>query len=81
MSIKIKLKPRRLLIVLAKRNISQNTFAREGGITSGHFSQMLTGGRCPGPVYRQRIMDSSGLTWDELFEVVEPAKAAPEATI
>ena len=73
MSMKVKIKLRLLLTVMAKRNMSQNALAREVGITSGHFSQMLTGLKCPGPDYRQRLMDSSGLAWDDLFEIVESA--------
>ena len=73
MSVRVRLKPEPLLTTLVRRNMSQNAFAREEAITSGHFTQMLNGTRYPGPVFRQRIMDGSGLAWDDLFEIVEAA--------
>jgi transcriptional regulator with XRE-family HTH domain len=58
--------------IVARRNQSQNRFARSCGITSGHFSQLLTGKRFAGPDVRERLLNAlKPLTFDDLFEEVE----------
>ena len=56
---------------LARLNRSQNSVARECGLTSGHMSQLLCGKRCPRPEIRERIMAAvPEMTFDQLFEEV-----------
>ena len=73
MSVKVRLKSEPFLTSLMRRNISQRAFAREECINSGFFTQLIKGDRNPGGEMRQRIMDGSGLAWDDLFEIVESA--------
>jgi len=57
---------------LARRNLSQNSLAREIGISSGFLSQLLSGARNPGPKTRTRIMAAfPTASFDELFEETE----------
>jgi transcriptional regulator with XRE-family HTH domain len=58
--------------ILARRNQSQNRFAANCGITSGHFSQLLSGKRFAGPDIRERLLDAlKPMKFDDLFEEVE----------
>jgi len=52
----VKLKASTLKRHLAKRNLSQNSFARRIGVTSGYMSQLLCGERNPSPELRERII-------------------------
>jgi transcriptional regulator with XRE-family HTH domain len=56
---------------LAFKNISQNEVARHCGISSGYMSQLLSGGRFPGPCVRRKLLQAlSNLKFEELFEEV-----------
>ena len=58
--------------ILARKNMSQNWFARQLGVSSGYMSQLMTGVRNPSPDLRIKIleklkMDESG--FDRIFEI------------
>ncbi|MEE9443222.1 MAG: helix-turn-helix transcriptional regulator [candidate division Zixibacteria bacterium] len=68
--VKVALKKEAILILLAKRNRSQNWLAYRLGISSGYVSQLLNGKRMPSPDMRDRIMKYfEHLSFDELFEI------------
>ena len=59
---------------LGRHNISQNDLARHIGVTSGYFSLLVNGKRCPSPSTRQRLQDVLvDAEFDELF-IVEQAE-------
>ena len=54
---------------MARLNRSQNSIARECGLSSGYMSQLLSGARCPGPQVRELLLAAlPDLTFDLLFE-------------
>lgn len=56
---------------LARLNRSQNSIAKECGLSSGYMSQLLTGCRYPGPEVRERLLSAMPeITFDQLFEEV-----------
>ena len=55
---------------IARKNLSQNAFGREYGISSAYMSQILSGKRCPGPSVRGALVLGLGWKFDELFEAV-----------
>jgi len=65
---------------LARLNLSQNELARLLGVSSGFMSQLLTGRRYPGPRTRRRLLGAlSRLTFDDLFEQVDPMNPVHES--
>jgi transcriptional regulator with XRE-family HTH domain len=68
----LKAKVRRQAVqdMLFRRSISQNNLAQRLGVSSGYFSQLMTGGRCPGPGLRQKMMRELKVDFDSLFEPV-----------
>lgn len=54
----VKLKALDLKKYLARRNMSQNSFAQKIGVSSGYMSQILCGERNPSPTVRERILDA-----------------------
>jgi len=57
-------------ILLARRNISQNSLARMLGLSSGYMAQLMNGDRYPSPKLRQRILEIlNPLSFDDLFIV------------
>lgn len=58
--------------VIATMNFSQNEVARRCGFTSGFMSQLLRGLRYPGPRTRARLLEALNLSFEELFEEVQP---------
>ena len=75
----VKLKALILKKHLARRNLSQNSFARRVGVTSGYMSQILCGERNPSPQIRERILQTlntaqkllgqSAFAFDDLFKI------------
>lgn len=75
----VKLKALILKKHLARRNVSQNSFARRVGITSGYMSQILCGERNPSPKIRERILHTLNaaqkflgrpdFAFDDLFKI------------
>lgn len=58
--------------ILARKNMSQNWFAGQLGVSSGYMSQLMTGVRNPSPDLRIKILeklkiDESG--FDKVFEI------------
>ena len=67
MPLQFRLRPA-VRLALARRNLSQNEFARACGLSSGYMSQLLTGARCAGPTVRERMCRVLGMGFDDLFE-------------
>ena len=53
----VKLQVQAFKTLLAKKNLSQNAFAKRLHISSAYMSQMLGGQRNPSPQLRERILD------------------------
>jgi transcriptional regulator with XRE-family HTH domain len=67
--LKAVLKHRKLDRWLMKNNLTMRSFGKSIGVSSGFISQIATGERNPGPQIRQKIMDATGLTFDDLFTI------------
>ena len=60
---------------LGRYNISQNDLARRIGVTSGYFSLLVNGKRCPSPRTRQRLQEVLGnAEFDDLFILEQAAE-------
>ncbi len=67
---KVRLRGKVLLEILARRNLSQNALARRAGLTSGHISQLLRGARNVSPRTRKRLLHAlDGVPFDQLFSI------------
>lgn len=64
---KVRLKRRRVLEILAEKNMSQNSFGRWAELTSGHVSQLLSGKRNVSPEVRRKFLDALGVPFEEIF--------------
>ena len=57
-------------ILLARRNMSQNSLAKMLGLSTGYMVQLMNGDRYPSPKLRQRILEIlNPLSFDDLFIV------------
>jgi transcriptional regulator with XRE-family HTH domain len=75
--IKVCLRRKNIITLLAKLNRSQNSLARDMDISSGYMAQLLTGTRNPGPKMRVKIMRVFRRhKWDYLFEIVVDRKSS-----
>ncbi len=54
----VKLKTLTLKKLLARRNLSQNAFARRISVSSAYMSQILSGERNPSPKLREKMLKS-----------------------
>jgi transcriptional regulator with XRE-family HTH domain len=60
-------------LLLARRNISQNSLARSLGLSSGYLAQLMNGARYPSPRLRRRILEMlNPLSFDDLFIIEHP---------
>ena len=67
---RVTLKPDPVWAFLEKRGISQNELARLVGISSGYFSQLMSGAAHPSPEVRERLQRELGVDdFDELFRI------------
>lgn len=75
--LKVRLRRDRILLILARRNYSQNGLARSLGISSGYMSQLMKGVRRPSPRLRRKMLRVLQMKdFDELFEIEEVGVAA-----
>ncbi len=73
MKLKVSIKPKALLMILARRNMSQNSLGRVTDLQSGHVSQLISGKRNVSPSTREKIMRAlEGIQFDEIFAINEP---------
>ena len=73
-AVRVRLNPEVVWEHLSRLNMTQNELAAMVGITSGYFSQLMTGTRCPSAHVRRRLQEVLGVAdFDVLFflEVVE----------
>lgn len=65
---KVGLKTKPFLEMLAKNNWSQNGFAESAGLSSGHFSQLVRGKRNVSPKTRKKILFAlQGGKFEDIF--------------
>jgi len=70
--VKVVLRAKNLLRILARKNKSQNWLAYRMEISSGYISQLITGARRPSPKMRERFLQVlDGVAFDELFDIKE----------
>lgn len=67
---RIRLKHQRLADALRQSRISQNAWATRLGLSRAYLSQLINGKRLyPGKAARRKLMDGTGLTFQQLFVV------------
>lgn len=71
---RVRLRQGVLEAAIARRNLTKTALAEQMGMHRTHLSDILAGRTHPGPKTRQRLLDALGGTFDEFFEIVEPAK-------
>lgn len=77
MAVKVKIKKRVLLRLLATRNMSQNGLARGAGLKSGHVSQLISGDRNVSPATRAKILTAlHGVQFEDIFTIVSDRRAS-----
>jgi transcriptional regulator with XRE-family HTH domain len=70
MKISVKIKPKEFLTILAKENMSQNSFGRYADLQSGHVSQLISGKRNVSPETRKKILAVlKEVQFDEIFSI------------
>jgi transcriptional regulator with XRE-family HTH domain len=70
MKIFVKIKTKALLTILAKNNMSQNSFGRYADLQSGHVSQIISGKRNVSPETREKILKAlKEVQFDEIFSI------------
>lgn len=70
--VRVHLNNQALRRLLARRNMTQNSFARRIKVSSGYVSQLLRGQRHPSPKVRERILaELPGTDFDHLFRVAD----------
>jgi len=77
----IRLKRTVLAEHIARRNISQNNFAMQARVSSGYMAQLLIGKRKPSGRVREKLLQASGLKFDDLFVIVRESAEASEEGI
>ncbi len=55
---------------LLRRNVSRCAFAQSAALSSGYLAQLLAGKRCPSGRVREKLMQASGMDFDQLFLIV-----------
>ncbi|MGO9585284.1 MAG: helix-turn-helix domain-containing protein [Limisphaerales bacterium] len=70
MKVIVRIRPKALLTILAKRNMSQNGLGRGAELQSGHVSQLISGKRNVSPETRIKILKAlNGVQFDEIFVI------------
>ena len=68
--VRVTVRAKQLLEILARRNISQNGLGRGAGLTGGYVSQIISGRRNVSPAARSRILGAlPDVKFDEIFEI------------
>ena len=64
--------------LLDQLGISQNELARQCGLSSGYFSQLMNGSKSPSPRVRRKLQEVLGVSdFDRLFIIEWPDKDGP----
>jgi transcriptional regulator with XRE-family HTH domain len=72
---KVRIKTKRFLELIAKNNWTQNGFALLAHLTSGHLSQLVRGKRNVSASTREKILSQlQGTTFDDIFLIKFSAK-------
>jgi transcriptional regulator with XRE-family HTH domain len=72
MKIKVNIKSKALQLIMAKRNMSQNSLGRGANLQSGHVSQLISGKRNVSPDTRAKLLKAlDGVQFDEIFAIRE----------
>jgi transcriptional regulator with XRE-family HTH domain len=68
----VTIRSKELLLILAKRNMSQNGLARGAQLQGGHVSQLINGKRNVSPATRQKLLNAlPGVQFDDIFAIDE----------
>ena len=71
-TMRIRLKRQRLIQEMAQSRATQSTWARQLGVSESYLSRLLNGNRnFPGPAMRRQMLKRLGLSFEDLFEVVD----------
>lgn len=65
---------------LLRSNVSRCAFARTATLSSGYLAQLLSGKRRPSGQVREKLMQASGIGFDELFQIVQEEKTLEAAS-
>ncbi len=69
---RVRLRRKNIDMALTKMNLSQSKFAFKLMISSGAFSQYMTGKRCVSPYLRRKISRLlKGCAWDYIYELIK----------
>ncbi|HEV2357660.1 MAG TPA: helix-turn-helix transcriptional regulator [bacterium] len=71
---RVRLRRAAVEVAIARRNLTKTALARKTGLHRTHLSDLLAGRTYPGPKTRQRLLEVLGGTFDEFFEIVDPAR-------
>jgi len=61
---------------LARLNWTKSELAARAGISRGHLSDLLAGRKRPRPELRERLLNTFGATFDELFQIVSTVEGS-----
>lgn len=62
---------------LLRRNVSQNDFAQSATLSGGYLAQLLAGKRNPSGRVREKLLEASGMAFDDLFLIIRDQDDAP----
>ncbi len=62
---------------LLRRNVSRNDFAQSATLSGGYLAQLLAGKRSPSGRVREKLLEASGLAFDDLFLIIRDLDDAP----
>src|SRR5215472_4599255 len=78
---RVRLNLKHLQTLIARKALSQNHWAIKLGLSKGHLSNLLAGKHpYPSAHTRERLLEVTGATFEELFEIESPSDA-PEPAI
>ena len=78
---KVKLNRDAVWELLDELGISQNELARLCGLSSGYFSQLMSGAKSPSPNVRRKLQQVLGVSdFDRLFIIEWPSSDGPQTT-
>ena len=55
---------------LSRRCLSRRSFAIKAGLSNGYLTQLLKGSRLPSTQARQKLLQATGMEFDQLFTIV-----------
>jgi len=68
--VKVKVKPIAIMEYMARENLSKNAFSKRTRIHSLTLNKLLSEDYMPSPKLRRRLMEHTGLRFDDLFTII-----------